>query len=181
MMKEVDRLFNTAHQDHSKQLADVQAYVDKVKSSVDLPRCLLQKGNCEEILSSQNMIERNIEKVKNECPTNMKPFHEVRILLSEPPEDLNVTDILGHLGEVRKMSDMNNKDKEGGGDGDTKGHYYTGSQGLRDSQTQRHEDRERLRDVRRGDRETLTRLILRRQPRGRYRGRAYHKWRGGRR
>ena len=104
MIDEVDKLFSTKHDDLSKQLAGIKAYVEKVKSSVILPKSLLEKGNNEEILSSQTMIDENIEKVKNELPKNLEPVHDGSIQYeNEPINDLNVTEILDNLGEIGKM------------------------------------------------------------------------------
>ena len=103
MIDGVDKIFSIKHDDLSKQLAALKAYVEKVKSSVNLQKSLLEKGNNEEILSSQTIIDENVEKVKNELPRNLKPVHEGSIQYKNKPiNDLNVTEILDKLGEVGK-------------------------------------------------------------------------------
>ena len=103
MINEVDKIYNTMHNDLSKQRDVIRTYVDKVKSSVDLPRSLLDNGNNEEVVLSQNMIEQNIEKLKNERPKDMKPVHDSKIEYeSKAIKDVNATEILDKLGEIGK-------------------------------------------------------------------------------
>ena len=103
MINEVDKIYNTMHNDLSKQRDVIRAYVDKVKSSVDLPRSLLDNGNNEEVLLSQNMIQQNIEKLKNERPKEMNPVHDGKIEYeSKAIKDVNATEILDKLGEIGK-------------------------------------------------------------------------------
>ena len=45
--------------------------VHKVQASVPLLRNLLKRGSIEEILSSQKLINENIEKLRNDQPENL--------------------------------------------------------------------------------------------------------------
>ena len=98
MINEVDKIYNTMHNDLSQQRDVIRTYVDKVKSSVDLQRSLLDNGNNEEVVLSHNMIEQNIEKLKNERPKEMKPVHDGKIEY----ESKAVQEILDKLGEIGK-------------------------------------------------------------------------------
>ena len=71
--------------------------VEKVKSSAQLSNNLLGKGTREEILAFQNEIEENVQKVKNERPTQMKPVHDGNIQYKANPSNLN------KMGEVGKI------------------------------------------------------------------------------
>ena len=70
--KEVDEVYNELHSELSKQHDEIKEYLDKVQvNSVPLPRNLLKRGSIEEILSSQKLINENIEKLKNDQPEEL--------------------------------------------------------------------------------------------------------------
>ena len=72
--------------------------------SVSLPRNLLTKGSIEEILSSQKVIDENVEKLKNEQPEDLEPVTDGDIEYRYVPEaiieDINVDHLVTKLGCV---------------------------------------------------------------------------------
>ncbi len=69
--------------------------------SVSLPRNLLAKGSIEEILSSQKVIDENVEKLKNEQPEDLEPVNDGDIdYVPEATEDINVDNVIKKLGYV---------------------------------------------------------------------------------
>ncbi len=69
--------------------------------SVSLPRNLLTKGSIEEILSSQKVIDENVEKLKNEQPEDLEPVNDGDIeYVPEAIEDINVDNLIKKLGYV---------------------------------------------------------------------------------
>ena len=76
---QVDINYKSTHDLLRKQKADMTVYVEKVKSSAELSNNLLEKGTREEIISFQKEIEENVQIVKNERPTQMKPVHDGNI------------------------------------------------------------------------------------------------------
>ena len=69
--------------------------------SVSLPRDLLAKGSIEEILSSQKVIDENVEKLKNEQPEDLEPVNDGDIeYVPEAVEDINVDNVIKKLGYV---------------------------------------------------------------------------------
>ena len=82
----------------------MNVYVEKVKSSAELSNNLLEKGTPEEILSFQNEIEENVQKVKNERPTLMKPVHDGNIQYkANPVNNIHTISNLDNMGEVGKI------------------------------------------------------------------------------
>ena len=62
MSEEVVEVYSEMHKELYKQHDEIKEYLGKVKASVSLPKNLLKRGSIEEILSSQKMIDENIEK-----------------------------------------------------------------------------------------------------------------------
>ena len=101
---ELDNTYKQTHGRLGKQKADMNVYVEKVKSSAQLSNNLLEKGTREEILSLQNEIEENVQKVKNERPTQMKPVHDGNIQYKVyPVNNINTINNLDNIGEVGKI------------------------------------------------------------------------------
>ena len=104
MSKEVDEVYGELHSELSKQHDEIKDYLDKVQASVSLPRNLLKRGSIEDILSSQKLIDENIEKLKNEQPENLAAVNDGS--LQYVPDDIgniNVDEIVGKLGSVQGM------------------------------------------------------------------------------
>ena len=69
--------------------------------SVSLPRNLLTKGSIEEILSSQKVIDENVEKLRNEQPEDLEPVNDGDIeYVPEAIEDINVDHLVKKVGNV---------------------------------------------------------------------------------
>ena len=103
-LQEVDRKYNGTFEPLTKQKTEVQDYMDKLKGSYNLAKNLFEKGNNEEILSSQKMIEENVKKMKAERPSTMKPVHTGNIEYKESKvNDVDVAKLLDKMGEVGKV------------------------------------------------------------------------------
>ena len=104
MNEEVDEAYDELHSELSKQHDEIKDWFDKVQASVSLPRNLLKRGSIEEILSSQKLIDENVEKLRNEQPENLAAVHDGS--LQYVPDDIgniNVDEIVGKLGSVQCM------------------------------------------------------------------------------
>ena len=104
MNEEVDEVYGELHNELSKQHDEIKDYLDKVQASVSLPRSLLKRGNIEEILSSQKLIDEKIEKLRNAQPKNLAAVNDGGI--QYVPDDIgniNVEEIVDKLGYVEGM------------------------------------------------------------------------------
>ena len=104
MNEEVDQIYDKLHSELSQQHNEIKDYLDKVQVSVTLPSNLLKRGSIEEILSSQKLIDENIEKLKNEQPENLAAVNDGGI--QYVPDDIGnikVDEIVGKLGHVGGM------------------------------------------------------------------------------
>ena len=105
--KEVDKVYNELYSELSKQHDEIKEYLDKIQASVPLPKNLLKRGSIEEILSSQKLIDENIEKLKNNQPEDLVAVNDG--LIQYVPGDIgnmNVDEILDKLGYVEGMSNL---------------------------------------------------------------------------
>ena len=106
-MKEVDEVYAKLHSELSTQHDEIKEYLDNVKASVSLPRNLLKRGRIEEILSSQKLIHKRIEKLGNEKPDDLDAVNDGGI--QYVPDDIgmiNVEEIVGKLGRVGGMFNL---------------------------------------------------------------------------
>ena len=104
MNEEVDEAYDELRSELSKQHDEIKDYLDKVQASVSLPRNLLKRGSIEEILSSQKLIDENVEKLRNEQPENLAAVNDGS--LQYVPDDIgniSVDEIVGKLGSVQCM------------------------------------------------------------------------------
>ena len=105
MKKEVDKVYNELHCELSKQHDEIKEYLDKIQASVPLPRNLLKRGSIEEILSSQKLIDENIEKLKNYQPEDLVEVNDGVIqYVPGDIENINVDEVIDKLGYVEGMS-----------------------------------------------------------------------------
>ena len=107
MNEEVDKVYGELHSELSKQHDEMKDYLDKVQSSVSLPRNLLKRGSIEEMLSSQKLIDEKIEKLSNQQPENLAAVNDGSI--QYVPDDIgniNVDEIVDKLGHVEGMCNL---------------------------------------------------------------------------
>ena len=107
MNEEVDKVYGKLHSELSKQHDEMKDYLDKVQSSVSLPKNLLKRGSIEEMLSSQKLIDEKIEKLSNQQPENLAAVNDGRI--QYVPDDIgniNVDEIVDKLGYVEGMCNL---------------------------------------------------------------------------
>ncbi|XP_028407149.1 E3 ubiquitin-protein ligase TRIM33-like [Dendronephthya gigantea] len=105
MNEELDEVYDELHSELSKQRDEITDFVDKVQSSVALPKNLLKRGSIEEILSLQKRIDESIEKLKNAQPEDLTPVNDGDIqYLPDDIGNVNVDGIVGNLGLLKRMS-----------------------------------------------------------------------------
>jgi tripartite motif-containing protein 56 len=98
---DVNKVYGELHTELSKQHDEIKDYLDKVQASVSLPRNLLKSGSIEEILSSQKLIDENIEMGRKKQPENLAAVNDGSI--QYVPDDIgniNVDEIVDKLGYV---------------------------------------------------------------------------------
>ena len=101
LKKEVDKVYDELQSELSKQHDEIKEYVDKIQASVPLPRNLLKRGSIEEILSSQKLIDENIEKLKNDQPEDLVEVNDG--VIQYVPGDIgniNVDEVVDKLGYI---------------------------------------------------------------------------------
>jgi hypothetical protein len=104
MNEEVDKVYGELHSQLSKQHEEIKYYLDKVQASVSLPRNLLKRGSIEEILSSQKLIDENIEKLGDDQPKNLAAVNNGDIhYVPDDIGNINVDEVVGKLGHVEGM------------------------------------------------------------------------------
>ena len=105
MKREVDKVCNELHSELSKQHDEIKKYIDKIQASVPLPRNLLKGESIEEILSSQKLIDKNIEKLKNDRPEDLVEVNDGVIqYVPGDIENINADEGVDELGYVEGMS-----------------------------------------------------------------------------
>ena len=104
MNEEVDKVYSKMHKELSKQHDEIKEYLDKVQASVSLPKNLLKRGSTEEILSSQKLIDENIEKFTNEKPDDLTSVND-GVIRYVPGDigNINVDEIVSKLGYIEGM------------------------------------------------------------------------------
>ena len=107
MNDEVDKVYCELHSELSKQHDEIKEYLDKVQASLPLPRNLLKRGSIEEILSSQNLIDENIEKLRNDQPEDLAAVND-GVIQYVPCDiaNINVDEVVEELGYIEGMSDI---------------------------------------------------------------------------
>ena len=104
MNEEVDEVYSEMHKELSKQHDEIKEYLDKIQDSVSLPKNLLKRGSIEEIVSSQKLIDKKIEKLTNEKPDDLASVND-GVILYVPGDigDIAVDEIVGKLGYIEGM------------------------------------------------------------------------------
>jgi hypothetical protein len=101
LAQDIDNVYGELHGELSKQHGEIKDYLDKVQASVSLPRNLLKRGSIEEILSSQKVIDENIEKLGKEQPENLPPANDGSIqYVPENIGNIGYDEIVNALGYV---------------------------------------------------------------------------------
>ena len=104
MNEEVDKVYSQLRGELSKQRDEIKEYLDKIQASVSLSRNLLKIGSIEEILSSQKMIDENIEKLRNDQPENLVAVNVGSILFV--PGDIGNVSVDGIVGKLEYVEGM---------------------------------------------------------------------------
>ena len=100
MYKEVDKVYDELQSELTNQCNEIKVYLDKIQASQSLQKNLLKRGSIEEILSSQKLIDENIEKLGNEKPENLVPVNDGKVhYVPEYSED-GSDEILRRMGYV---------------------------------------------------------------------------------
>ena len=102
LVQDVDKVYGQLHGELTKQYCEIKDYLNKIQASVSLPKNLLNRGSIEEILSSQKVIDENIEKLGNEQPVKLAPVSDGGI--EYIPEDIGSIDYdetVSKLGRVK--------------------------------------------------------------------------------
>ena len=102
LVQDVDTIYGDLLGELSKKYGEIKDYLDKVQASVSLPKNLLNRGSIEEILSSQKVIDENIEKLGNEQPVNLAPVNKGDIeYIPEDIGSISYGEIVSKLGRVQ--------------------------------------------------------------------------------
>ena len=104
MNEEVDVVYSEMHKELNKQHDEIKEYLDKVQASVSLPKNLLKRGSIEEILSTQKLIDENIEKLTNEKPDDLTSVNDG--VIRYVPGDIgnvSIDEIISKLGHIEGM------------------------------------------------------------------------------
>ena len=106
MKKEVDKVYNELHSELSKQRDEIKKYLDKVHASMPLPQNRLKTRSIEEILSPQKLIDKNIEKLRNDQPADLVAVNDGVIqYVPGDIENINVDEVVDDVViTVRKIA-----------------------------------------------------------------------------
>ena len=101
LVQDVDKAYGELHGQLTKQYSELKDYLDKIEVSVSLPKNLLKRGSAEEILSTQKVIDENVEKLENEGPKDLVPVNDGSIQY-QPRDigDISCDEIVAKLGCV---------------------------------------------------------------------------------
>ena len=109
MNEKVDEVCSEMHKELREHHDEIKEYVDKLQASVSLPKNLLKRGSIEEILSSQKLIDENIEKLAKDKPDDLTSVNDG--VIHYVPGDIgniNVDEIVGKLGYIEGMCNVYN-------------------------------------------------------------------------
>ena len=101
LYEEVDKISGELQSELTNQFNEIKVYLDKLQASQSLQRNLLKRGSIEEILSSQKLIDENIEKLQSEKPENLVPVNDGKVYyVPEYIGDVNSDEIARKMGYV---------------------------------------------------------------------------------
>ena len=103
IINELDQKYNEGYDSLAKQSVAMKLQLDKVKSSLDFSKNLLERGSQEDILSSQAMIQQTVETLEKERTQPIKPVHDGDIKYKRKPiqnENSMFANLLGQVGKI---------------------------------------------------------------------------------
>ena len=93
--------YNDANECLMKQQADVKAYLEKAKSSLDFSKNIICNGSDEEILSLKHEVEDKAGSIEKERPELMEPVRNGFIeYQAKPSKDVLRNVKLNNLGKI---------------------------------------------------------------------------------
>ncbi|CAB4038445.1 partial [Paramuricea clavata] len=111
LLDQIDTKYNEASKPLMKQQADMKAYFQKAKSSLDFAKNIISNGSDEEILLLKNEVEEKAINIGKELPEQMDPVHNGSIRYQAKPskgvlEHVTLHD-LGRIGMYRHYDNFN--------------------------------------------------------------------------
>ena len=104
MIEEINNVFRELQEELNEQHDEIKHYLKNVQASESFAKNLLKRGSIEEILASQKLIHKNIEKFTNGQPTDMTAVNDGDIhYVPDDIGNMNVDDIVNKLGFVEGM------------------------------------------------------------------------------
>ena len=103
IINELDQKYNEGYDSLAKQSVAMKLQLDKVESSLDFSKNLLERGSQEDILSSQAMIQQTVETLEKERTQPTKPVHDGNIKYKRKPIRNENSIFANLLGQVGKM------------------------------------------------------------------------------
>ncbi|XP_028416258.1 E3 ubiquitin-protein ligase TRIM33-like [Dendronephthya gigantea] len=101
LLDEVEMKYRVTNELLLKQQANVKAYFQKAKSSLDFTSNILSSGSDEVLLSLKHEIEEKAGSIKNERPECMEPIHDGLLeYYPKPTKDIMENLKLNHLGKI---------------------------------------------------------------------------------
>jgi hemerythrin-like domain-containing protein len=101
LLDQVDVKYKEASEPLVKQQADVKAYLEKAKSSLDFSKNIISKGSDEEIISLKHEVEEKAGSIQKERPELMEPLHDGSIKYQAKPSKDALRNVkLNDLGKI---------------------------------------------------------------------------------
>ena len=104
MMGELDKEYTKVHEPLVQQNEELKLYYERVKVTSEFTKNVLKSGDYEEVISSQEVIEKKVEKMEKDQPKPMKPVHHGDFQYRcKEYKDADFLPILTDVGNVGKM------------------------------------------------------------------------------
>ncbi|XP_028391919.1 uncharacterized protein LOC114516591 [Dendronephthya gigantea] len=101
LLDQVEMKYREANEHLLKQQANVKAYFEKAKSSLDFTSNILSSGSDEVLLALKHEIEEKAGSIENERPENMEPIHDNLFEYHpKPTKDIMENLKLNNLGKI---------------------------------------------------------------------------------
>ena len=105
LLDQVDMKYNEANESLIKQQADVKAYLEKTKSSLDSAKHIISNGSDEEILSLKHKVAEKSGNIEKERPELMEPVHNGSSKYQAKPSKYVLENVkLNDLGKIGMYS-----------------------------------------------------------------------------